>query len=402
MTTLAAPSSSMLPGHGSPTAGSQRPRVLLVDDEVAVLDSLRRLLRRDFDVSTAAGGAEALELLASETFAVVVSDMRMPLMDGAALLATIRERSPDTVRMLLTGQADTQSAISAINDGQIFRFLTKPCAADVLHKALEDAVALHRLVVAERELLEQTLGGALQALTDTLAIAHPTAFARAVRIARTVRELAETMRLERSWEIEVAAMLAHLGTVSLPQHVLDKLDSGLPLDPGEREMAARVPELSRQLLAAIPRLEGVATAVGLQDARYDGAGADPGVPHGDALPMASRLLHVAVDLDALTSRRVPGASVLAHLRRHAGRYDPAVLGALVEHLALGEEKDIAFEVPFADLEPGMVLMEDVTNAHGTILLGRGTTVTPTLLQRLRNYVSQDGYQGPVVVAHAPR
>lgn len=129
-------------------------RVLLVDDEPAVLDALRRQLRRSFEVFTAGGGAEALELMeTTEPFAAVLSDMRMPAMDGATLLSLVREKCPDTVRLLLTGQADMESTIAAINDGQIYRFLSKPSPTPDIEAALRDAAELHRQITAERSAL---------------------------------------------------------------------------------------------------------------------------------------------------------------------------------------------------------------------------------------------------------
>src|SRR4051794_20735889 len=105
-----------------------RPRVLLVDDEVAVLDGLRRRLRTQFEIVTASSAAEATGVLEqSGNFAVVVSDMQMPVMDGARFLAVVRSRWPEAVRLLLTGHADINSALSAVNESQIFRFLCKPC-----------------------------------------------------------------------------------------------------------------------------------------------------------------------------------------------------------------------------------------------------------------------------------
>ncbi len=144
------PSSDAAPAASQPSL----PRVLLVDDEPAILDGLRRHLRRSFEVATAVGGVEALQLMeTSEPFAAVLSDMRMPAMDGAAFLALVRQRHPDTVRMLLTGQSDMESTIAAINDGQIYRFLAKPCPGSTVEAALHDAVELHQQISAERDAL---------------------------------------------------------------------------------------------------------------------------------------------------------------------------------------------------------------------------------------------------------
>jgi len=141
-------------------------RVLCVDDEPNVLEGLRRQLCRHFTVATAGGGVAGLEVIERDgPFAVVVSDMRMPGMDGAAFLNRVRERVPDTVRVLLTGRADLDAAVAAVNKGNIFRFLMKPCPSEVLIATLEASAAQYRLVTAERALLEQVLQGSIKALT---------------------------------------------------------------------------------------------------------------------------------------------------------------------------------------------------------------------------------------------
>src|SRR5918911_2964995 len=165
-------------------------RVLCVDDEPNVLEGLRRTLGGHYRVRTAVGGAAGLEAIEREgPFAVVVSDLRMPEMDGVAFLSRVRQRSPDTVRVLLTGQADLDAAIAAVNEGHIFRFLSKPCAQPVLFQALAAAEEQYRLITAERVLLEQTLYGSIKALTDILALAVPSAFGRAVRAKAHLSEL---------------------------------------------------------------------------------------------------------------------------------------------------------------------------------------------------------------------
>jgi len=126
-----------------------RPRILLVDDEVEVLDGLRRILRFDFEVTIATGAEEALKLVASEgPYEVVVSDLRMPGVDGINLLAGIRKAAPRSVRILLTGYGDVEAAIAAVNQGHVFRFLTKPCPRWILLRALHDSVKEYGLDTA--------------------------------------------------------------------------------------------------------------------------------------------------------------------------------------------------------------------------------------------------------------
>jgi DNA-binding NtrC family response regulator len=122
------------------------PRILIVDDDELLLDGLKRQLRSRFEVTTATGGKQALKLVMSQDpYAVIVSDLRMPEMDGVTLLYLVHQAAPDTVRVLLTGKADLESATSAINEGNIYRLLHKPCPTRMLLRALEAAVEQYRL-----------------------------------------------------------------------------------------------------------------------------------------------------------------------------------------------------------------------------------------------------------------
>jgi response regulator RpfG family c-di-GMP phosphodiesterase len=363
--------------------------ILLVDDEVAILDGLRRQLRKKFDVHTANGGAEALELMKSKSFAVVMSDMRMPQMNGATFLAHVRSLYPNVVRILLTGQADTQAAIAAVNEGQIYRFLTKPCPPEVLLDEIGSAVELNRLVAAEKELLGTTLRRTVEALIATLSLAQPTAFGRAVRITRTVAELAGALGIDEPWDLEVTAMLSHLGAVTLPSNVLEKIDTGRPLSKDEAQMASRVPEVSRKLVAAIPRLEGVAEAIGWQRVRYDGKASPLDAPRGADLPLGARILRVAVDFEEGTSQRPAVHDTLDAMSGDAGAYDPRVLEALLGLHGQREIQGEPREIDIDDLEPGMVVFDEILTSDGLLLIARGTVVTDPLILRLENYVRHD-------------
>ena len=187
-------------------AAGQSPIVLCVDDEKAVLDGLSLHLRRRYQVLTALSGAEALTVLAREpSVAVVISDMRMPGMDGATFLTRARDAAPDTVRLLLTGQAHIDSAIAAINEGRIFRFLTKPCPPATMMAAVDAANEQHRLVTSERVLLQDTLRGAIKARSAVLALAkHVRQLGDAQRAARgrdDVKQDLEALARQRGREL---------------------------------------------------------------------------------------------------------------------------------------------------------------------------------------------------------
>jgi response regulator RpfG family c-di-GMP phosphodiesterase len=372
--------------------------VLCVDDEPAVLDGLRRSLRGLVTLHTATGGEEALAALdAAGPFAVVVSDMRMPGMDGVTLLARVRERAPDTVRMLLTGNADVEAAAAAVNRGQIFRFLCKPCPPDDLRAAVRAAVEHHRLVTAERELLDRTLRGSVQALVETLALANPTAFTRAARLRRLVRSLVAALGIEDWWHIEIAATLSQIGAVTLPPAVVEKLHTGDELTPEEAEMASRLPAIAEDVLATIPRLDAVRDAIRYQEKHFDGSGRPPGPVRGEQIPIGARILRVAIDYDQLEARGLSPALATDALRSRPGVYDPAVLDALEHAVGRAGLARESCEVTVAELRPGMILATDVRARNGVMLVGRGHEVTPSLLQRIRNFAATVGVTDRILV-----
>ena len=234
------------------------PRVLCVDDDSNLLDGLARSLRGHYKIETATDATVALESLKTvEPYAVVISDQRMPRMDGVTFLANIRGLAPATVRVLLTGQADMESAIAAVNEGNIFRFLTKPCSTTVMLKTLSACIEQHRLILAEKVLLEQTLRGSIKALIDILSLANPIAFGRATRVRHSVEQLLTHFEIRERWPVEVAAMLSQIGCVTLPPATVEKLYKSHPLSPSEQEMVDRMPTFVDKCLANIPRIEPV-------------------------------------------------------------------------------------------------------------------------------------------------
>ncbi len=361
-----------------------RPRLLFVDDEPAVLEALAVNFRRGFEVVTATSGDAGLEYLRAQSdFAVVVSDMRMPRMDGTTFLALARDAAPDAVRILLTGHTDLDAAIRVVNHGQIFRFLTKPCSRDTLRGAIDSAVIQHRLITGERVLLEQTLRGSIKMLVDVLAITNPAAFGRANQIKTRVLELAGHLGVLDSWQLEIAALASQLGYIVVPHEVCEKLEHRIALTPQEQDMVIRAPQMTEQLLANIPRLESVRAilALHIHPPRRNPA-ADSAT---QLIELGAHLLRIAIDLEAIEAMRGDGvASPVGDLLIRTDLYDPEVLEA-VERLYSQQPPRMAVKtVALEELAAGMVLAEDVRLATGTLLVARGYEVTPSFIARIRN------------------
>ncbi len=350
-----------------------------MDDEPQILESLRDTLRRGFEVHTATSGAEGLAKLREEPqrYALIISDMRMPVMSGSAFLREARRVAPDATRILLTGYADLDAAVSAVNDAQLFRFLTKPCKSEDLMRACAAAVGQHRLQTAERVLLEQTLKGAVQALADVLALANPAAFGRSERVRKLVERLAQATDPSKRWEVEVAALLVHLGAVALPAATAEKLYAGGALSPSEQAMVQRVPALTKRILGNIPRLDGVLEILEHHQRSFAGSG-EP-----DGLSAGARMLRIALDYDALEAIGAEQSLALGTLTARKGVYDPDLLQAFASVIG-ARPSERAIELGVKHLLPGMLLGDDVRSVSGSLLVGRGSTVTDQLIERLVN------------------
>ncbi len=372
-------------------------RILCVDDEQNVLDAYQRGLRKQFQIETALGGEQAIGMLdAQNPYAVIVSDMRMPGMDGVQFLASVRKRAGETVRMMLTGNADQQTAIEAVNEGNIFRFLTKPCPPDTLAKALTAGIEQYRLVTAEKELLGKTLRGSIKVLNDVLSLTNPTAFGHASRSRRLVGQLCKELNVERAWEVEVAAMLSQIGCVTIPPDTLDKVYHRKTLTPVESEMFESHPAAGRDLVVNIPRLEGVAEIIAYQQKRFDGTGTPSDSVAGAEIPLGARLLKVALDYDALKWTGLTEIDVTIELRQRSGWYDTKILKALEAVIGFEEAFEIQ-EVKIRDLTTSMTLADDVTTEDGAMLVGKGQDVTSSLCQRLKNFARKRKVNEPIRV-----
>jgi response regulator RpfG family c-di-GMP phosphodiesterase len=318
--------------------------------------------------------------------------MRMPGMSGAAFLSQARRVAPNAVRLLLTGHADLDAAIAAVNDGQLFRFLTKPCSREELLRACAAALGQHRLLVAERVLLEQTLRGSIKALVDVLALTNPAAFGRAMRLRSGVQLLAERVGLDDVWELEISAMLLQLGAVTLPDATAERLYAGAILSEEEQLMVATVPQTTQRIVGHIPRLEGVREILADVDRPLRGDGPPPST--------GARMLRIVADYDELESRGTTRPAVLATMRSRHGVYDTQLLDAYALARGPSETVDQIVEIRLIDLCAGMTLADDVRHRNGGLLIARGYKVTPALIDRL-SHLPRGDVREPLRVIDEP-
>jgi len=409
-------------------------KILFVDDEQNILSSLRRLFRSEgYEVFLATSGREGLAVLEREPIDLVVSDMRMPEMDGAAFLKQVATRWPDVIRILLTGYADITSTIAAINEGHIYRYLSKPWEDNDIKLSVRHALErkflererarLAELTQRQNEELKELnshLEDKVRARTaelkqtmDMLQSAHESlkksytasikVFASLIEMrdsntsghARRVADLARTIAAQagvselESRDVLYAGLLHDIGKIGLSDALLAKpFDS---LTSHERQQVAAHPVIGQAVLMSLEALATAATFIRSHHERYDGTGYPDGLA-GEAIPLGARILAVANDYDAvqlgtLGSRRLSSTEAMDYIVQGRGtRYDPRVVDAF--RLGIGNPETLldrsrVRSVSSMQLEPGMLLARDVVTKDGLLLLAREHALDDRLIDKLR-------------------
>ncbi len=302
---------------------------------------------------------------------------------------------------MLTGQADMQTAIDAINKGGFFRFLIKPCPAEVLIGNIEDGIRQYRLVTMEKTLLEKTLRGSIEVLTEILAMANPVAFSRASRIAKLASSIASQIEGANGWEVSCAAMLSQIGCITLTHFLQEKIARSEALAPKEREEFNQHAIVTWKLLSRIPRLEVVAAAIRLQNRRFDGQSDSEDGIIGKKIPLTGRILKVVVDYDEMASQNWQPEAIVDLLRSREGAYDPYVLLALETAIRADGQKQQSWhmrELKFEELMSGMILAEDIHATSGLLILPKGHQISEFSRMRLLNFSRVGEIHGLVKVA----
>lgn len=359
-------------------------RILFVDDDESILAAFQRTLRKQFEVDVAPGADSALaKLESSPPYAVVVVDMQMPDMDGIELLKEIQIRHPDTVRMMLTGNADQKTAVQAVNEGHIFRFLNKPCPPESLATALRSGLRQYQLVTAERELLEQTLHGAIRSLSEILRYVHPRLAATSDEHRELIRRLGRQYCPDDIWAIDIAAMLANVGLLALPPAVTLKSSAGMVLNETERQHLNRISETSAKVVSCIPRLDVVSRIILYSRKDFDGAGFPSDDVAGEALPLGARILRVVNDFLQHRQRGVASLDALERMRLSVGVYDPQILSDLRDTVvALGGLPLVPAKPASASPSPVSPLLPPGKSGPGSPSPVNGTpaTTSPSVLR----------------------
>ncbi|GBD90070.1 hydrogenase transcriptional regulatory protein hupR1 [bacterium BMS3Abin04] len=372
-------------------------KILLVDDEQNILSGYKRNLRTFFKVFTAGSGREGLNVIKeSGPFAVVVSDFKMPEMNGNQFLSKVKDISPDTVKMMLTGFADLETTMDAVNQGNIFRLLTKPCSTEKLLASLNDGIKQYKLIIAEKELLEKTLKGTIKVMVDILSSVNPTAFSRTSRFQRFALKIAKLLNISNTLDLEISTLLSQIGCVIIPPEVLEKKYAGETLDEQKEELYNSHPYVGKSLLENIPRLENVAEAIYHQFDNFNGEN-NPGELKEESIPMISRILKVLNDFDTFVTSGYSFEDAFDKMKNNSQLYDPNVLIALDAVIAGIYDGLNLVSSTIEELEPGVVVAENIVDKNGFVLITKGAEITQMLKLKLLNYAKLGNVKEPLII-----
>ena len=432
------------------TTSTYKPTILLVDDEESILNSLRRLLRgQPYDVLLAGSGAQALDIMAAQPIDLIMTDARMPGMDGAMLLAETHRLYPGTTRILLTGYADISMMIKAINEGQIHRYISKPWNDEemllILRQSLEfqhserERVRLERLTRDQNEQLKalnatlekrvEARTSELQQTADMLDLAYEElkrsyvtgtevfsllANLRLPRHKQTNRQLIELIRVyckaqaldeASARDLTMAAALYNIGKLSWSDGMMAAPSD--MLHSNDRERYRAYPTQSESLLMALEPMKDAARLIRHHQERWDGSGF-PDHLKGDAIPVGARLLKLAVDFIELQKglileRQMNSDEALLYIRKYAGRlYDPDMVedfvlacAAFLSDVTLGDPNVKVLTT--RELAAGMVLARNLNADNGMLLLNAGKVLNLPLVDKLIAFEAVEGARYSVFI-----
>jgi response regulator RpfG family c-di-GMP phosphodiesterase len=378
--------------------------ILFVDDEPNVLAAFRRQFHTQFQITTATGGQEALAMITLvDPFAVIVSDLRMPGMDGVQFLAKARNLTPESTRILLTGHADLATAIDAVNDGYIFRFLTKPCSPEILASALWSGLEQYRLITSERELLEKTLSKSVQLLTEIISLASPAAFSRAVRLRKIVMRIVSNLKLANAWQYELATTLSQIGCIALPPALVEKLATHQPLSKTDERLFDSHPMIGYRLLESIPRLGAIAGMIRGQNEPF-ASYSDTDRSQTLEVVQGAQLLKVALGYEQLAANQTEEHIVIVRFMGiQVNNYNPKMVAALGDAPILEDDWTMAL-VNLETVQPGMIANEEITTRDGKTIVPKGFEINALILERLHLAAQGSSVVEPfrVLVAQEPK
>lgn len=371
-------------------------KILFVDDEPNILSAINRQLHNLYNIETADNGRKALQMIHENgPFAVAVVDMRMPGMDGVTLLKNIKEISPETTRMMLTGNADIQTAVQAINEGSIFRFMLKPWAGDQLIQCLNSGIRQYQLLRVEKELLEKTLYSTVKVLMDILSLTNPVAFSKTQRLLNYAKHIITRLKLENSWQYEIAVMLSQIGTIVIPTDLLLKQYTSSSLTDEEIDILMNHPHVTKKLIGNIPRLQSISMMIDYQNIALSELQDSFKVTNQQVL-FGSQILKIALDLDRKFALGENLDIALQDMLTKPNLYLESFVKAMQDYKIQNDTDDLKL-ITVDKLDTFMITAQNIVDSHGRILLAKDQEISVATIEYLKTFAKRVGIKEPFQV-----
>jgi response regulator RpfG family c-di-GMP phosphodiesterase len=368
-------------------------KILFVDDEPNLLAGIKRQLYTLFNIDTADSGESALKKIIEDgPFAVIVVDMRMPVMDGLTLLKKVQELAPDTVRMMLTGNVDVQTAQNAINEGNIFRYMIKPFPSVSMVQNLKAAIKQYQLITAEKQLLEQTLNSTIKLLVDILSLLNPMAFSKTQRQLVIVKHIMQELNMENSWQYEIAVMLSQIGSIILPQHIINLQYSSDKLIPEDIELLDGHPAIAKKLIENIPRLQDVAIMISLQNTDLKSLIATEN-NYRQNIILGAQLIRISNEIEKMLSNLMPSDQIINTLLSNPDKFNKKFVQAL-NNFKFQRDESLTISTTVDRLDISMITAENIVDKTGRILLARNHEINAATIEYLKSFAKRVGIIEP--------
>src|SRR6056300_1098783 len=353
------------------------PKVLFVDDQAEVLDDLRVIVAEVCQPYTALNAEEGLKVFESDgPFTVVASDQNLPGINGSEFLAMVNRRHPFCSTMLMTGHADYHDAMRAVNNGHVFRLLDKPYAEQDLLDAIQAGTRQRELIESEQVLLQETLVGAVNALTETLSTIKPLFFGRAQRVKRLAGEIARVLNCKNTWQIETAAIFSQLAAITLPEEEAEDVFHNKQLRPDIKKLVEKFPKVIDHLLGHIPRLEEVRAILDcllVSPLPYKNEGKEN-------IISSYEILRTALEFDYLETEGHELDIILGTLDASQPSFSREILLVLRGLLQKSKSRYIIAKVSINELAVGMRLAENIHLESDMLVAPKGTDITNHFLE----------------------
>jgi response regulator RpfG family c-di-GMP phosphodiesterase len=275
-------------------------KILFIDDDEIVLESYMARYRKEYKVLIANTPDKALQFVYStDDFSVIISDMKMIGMSGIELLSRIKNLSPFSARIMLTGYTQADIAIDAVNKGEIFRFLSKPCSAEIMDKAIRDGIIIYKSITKDKKIIQDLLKGSIKVLIDSVRISNPRSYERSIRIRNISRRIAQDIKMNSSVDIEIAAMICLIGYIGIDKNIIDKFENGVQLSSEEDKVFHQYPLIGASLIKNIPKMDNVSRIIEYHLCKYE-----------DYMPVESSILSIAIRFEELCSREMSIDSII--------------------------------------------------------------------------------------------